>query len=82
MRYQCACCGNYTLIEEHDCICPVCRWQEDIVQEKYSDFEGGANEVNLKQARENYKMFSVSDKKAISRARKPFSGELPENNLG
>ena len=82
MRYKCACCGNYTLIEKHDDICPVCYWQEDIVQEKYPDFEGGANEVNLKQERENYKIFDVSDKMFIDKVRKPFSNELPENNLG
>jgi len=80
LRYKCSCCGYYTLIEKYDDICPVCRWQEDIVQKEDLDFKGGANEVSLNQARDNYKLFEVSDEKFAGRARKPLSKELVENN--
>ena len=80
MCYKCSCCGYYTLIEEYDDICPVCRWQGDIVQEEDPDFEGGANEESLNQARENYKIFGASNRKFVDKVRKPLHEELPENN--
>ena len=81
MRYECSCCGNYTLREESDDICRVCLWQEDIVQREDPKFGGGPNYgVSLNQARENYKEFGVSDLRFIDNVRRPFDEELPENN--
>lgn len=83
MRYKCECCGNYTLPEESggtDYICPVCYWQDDYVQLNDPYFEGGANEVSLIQARENYRAFGAKEKRVISYVRKPLPEELPENN--
>jgi hypothetical protein len=47
----CPCCGYKTLPEKHlyD-ICPICFWEDDIVQFEDPDFEGGANIVSLRQA--------------------------------
>lgn len=80
MRYKCSCCGCYTLREESDDICRVCAWQEDIVQRKDPDYVSGPNEVSLNQARKNFKLFGVSEKRFIGKGRKPFAEELPENN--
>lgn len=35
--------------------CSVCLWQDDLVQTEEPDFEGGANEMSLNQAREAWK---------------------------
>ncbi|WP_211219403.1 CPCC family cysteine-rich protein [Enterococcus pallens] len=49
MRYRCHCCGYYTLIEDSDDICPVCWWQDDIVQREDPDYGGGPNHgISLK----------------------------------
>lgn len=80
MRYKCDCCGYYTLMNESDDICPVCWWQEDNVQRRYPDSTGGANEISLNEAKKNYILFGVSDKKYINKVRKPLPEELPENN--
>lgn len=37
--------------------CPVCRWQDDMVQRDDPDFAGGANDLSLNEARANYKKF-------------------------
>jgi len=81
MRYQCPCCGYYTLREDSDDICRVCAWQDDIVQREDQDYRGGPNEVSLNQARENYGVFEVSDRKFANKIRKAFVEEFPENNI-
>lgn len=53
MKYTCPCCGYKTLDEEPtdtDAICKICFWHDDGVQFRDPDYEGGANEVSLKQA--------------------------------
>ena len=80
-KYACPCCGNYTLPEFriYD-ICPVCNWEDDIVQFQDSNFEGGANEESLNQARINYRKYGAINKKYVKEVRKPLDIELPENN--
>jgi len=80
MRYKCSCCENYTLIQESDDICPVCYWQEDIVQREAPDFAGGANEESLNQARKNYRVFGAFNRKFVDKVRKPLYEELSESN--
>ena len=56
-NYKCPCCGFYTLNEKADNtfqICPVCYWEDDGVQLHEPDYEGGANNVSLMQAKENF----------------------------
>lgn len=42
-------------------ICPKCDWEDDDVQYYDANFEGGANDVSLNQARVNYKLYGTSD---------------------
>ena len=79
MRYRCPCCGYYTFLEEprgnYD-ICPVCYWEDDPIQSRDPDYEGGANTVSLNMARENYKNYGACDEKCIKYVRKPNADEL------
>lgn len=53
MKYTCPCCGYKTLDEEPTdtyTICKICFWEDDGVQFRDPDYEGGANEVSLWQA--------------------------------
>ena len=63
MRYKCPCCGFYTLSEEPGTweICKVCFWEDDPIQRENETFAGGANCVNLMQARENYIEFGACE---------------------
>ena len=77
---MCPCCGYLTLSEPPPGtyeICPVCNWEDDIVQYDNIDFEGGANEESLRQARINFKEFRAASKKFINEVRLPESDELP-----
>lgn len=55
-REMCPCCGRHRF-EEVDFyeICPVCGWEDDPLQRDEPDYEGGANEMSLNQAREAYR---------------------------
>lgn len=78
--YPCPCCGFLTISEgTHQTfeICPVCYWEDDEVQFCNPDFQGGANQESLNEARENYKKFGASSKRYIINVRAPTPGEIP-----
>jgi hypothetical protein len=79
-RYPCPCCGYLTLPEPPPGtyeICKVCFWEDDGVQFNDPDYEGGANEVSLGQARDNYREFVVSQLRFRANVRPPRSDEQP-----
>lgn len=79
-RYPCPCCGHWTLREApsgtHD-ICAVCFWEDDAVQFRDLDFEGGANTPSLNQARRNFREYGASDEGSRASVRPPLTDELP-----
>lgn len=56
MKHLCPVCGKHNF-SEYDSYeyCPECGWQDDGFQESEPDFEGGANDMSLLQAKEAYK---------------------------
>ena len=51
---SCPCCGYLTLSDWNDGsweLCSVCNWEDDEVQFRNPDYEGGANRKSLHQAR-------------------------------
>lgn len=55
-KKRCACCGRFSLpADEMFYICPICGWEDDELQNDDPQFEGGANEMSLEQAREAYR---------------------------
>ncbi len=84
-KYQCPCCGNYTLDERGKYeICPVCFWEDDNAKKVYGqpapERPEGPNHVQLSQARENYQRFGYAEERNRSHVRQPRPDELPENN--
>ncbi len=79
-RFPCPCCGFLTLEEEptgtYD-ICPVCFWEDDNVQFHDPDYAGGANEVSLNEARENFRLYRFSDARVQAHVRPPRPEEQP-----
>ena len=76
-KFKCPCCGYYTLPNtgEYD-ICPVCFWEDDVVQEDDPDLEGGANDLSLRECRENYRKFGACEERFKERVRKPYPDEI------
>ncbi len=80
-KYQCPCCGHYTLAKRPDNtfqICPVCFWEDDGVQFDDPDYEGGANEMSLNQARRNFKNFGAIDLQFKNQVRPPLNEEVED----
>ncbi len=73
-KHSCPCCEHRTLDEAPPgtyAICPVCFWEDDPLQFGKPDYEGGANRVSLRQARENYERFNVSELRFKNNVRAP-----------
>ena len=52
-KVHCSCCGFITLFKKQGFeICPICFWQDDVLDDKSFS---GANGMNIKEAIENYK---------------------------
>ena len=49
---KCPVCGQSEL-EEFD-ICPICGWENDFVQFGKPDYSGGANKMNVNEAKAAY----------------------------
>ncbi len=75
-KMRCPCCGFYTLETSGEYeICPVCYWEDDPLQTKEPEMEGGANTVSLNQARENYKAFKACEERFLDKVRVPLPEE-------
>lgn len=70
-KYSCLCCGYKTLEEKPPGtfeICPICYWEDDLS-------DGGANNLTLREAKENFKRYGVSDVKYKNSVRKPLTSD-------
>ncbi|MBT0729893.1 CPCC family cysteine-rich protein [Rosenbergiella nectarea] len=53
--HLCPCCNKYEFSEDGSYeICPVCKWEDDPVQEEDPTYGGGANVMSLSEARKAY----------------------------
>lgn len=82
-KYPCPCCGYYTLGEKPPGtyeICEICFWEDDDLQYRDPDNEGGANVESLRQAQRNFQEFGAMSKDAISDVRKPTPADKRKRN--
>ena len=49
----CPVCGKHWFSDIFE-VCPVCGWENDMIQEMEPDLKGGANEMSLNEARIAY----------------------------
>ena len=74
MKFRCFCCGYKTLVRDSSQptfeICPVCFWENDLIQNANPQYSGGANLLNLNQAKIKYKQFGAIEEQFIDKVRK------------
>lgn len=77
-KYACPCCGYKTLVEKPGAtfaICAVCMWEDDPVQYEDPDYHGGANNVSLREAQNNFREFGASERELLHAVRTPKNDE-------
>jgi len=71
-KHPCPVC-NYLVFSDaagsYD-ICPICFWEDDLVQLAFPDMAGGANKVSLIEAQNNFAKFGVSEQRFKGNVRK------------
>lgn len=81
MKYTCPCCGYKSLDEEPTDtyeICKICFWEDDGVQFRDPDYEGGANEVSLRQGQVNFIKFGACEERFIEFVRNPTINDIKD----
>lgn len=76
-KYHCPCCKHRTLDDEPGTfdICPVCYWEDDGIQRDKPNYRGGANDISLNEARENYKKIGAISSEYCDIVRPPLEDE-------
>jgi hypothetical protein len=82
-KFACPCCGYKTFAEQpngsYD-ICPVCFWEDDLIQLNDPTYKGGANRVSLKQGQKNFIEFGACEREMIKNVRQPKKDEQRDKN--
>ncbi|MFE0846140.1 CPCC family cysteine-rich protein [Streptomyces rochei] len=73
----CPCCGHRVLDAMPGSyeICPVCFWEDDVVQFRWPTMGGGANRVSLIEAQRNYQDFGACNQRSRRYVRPPAEDE-------
>ena len=76
-RFACPCCGHIVFADEPGsyALCPVCWWEDDLIQLRWPDYGGGANHPSLIGAQENYRRSGASDPRLVAHVRPAEASE-------
>lgn len=82
-RWPCPCCGHLVHDDQPGShhICPVCFWEDDLVQLRWPLRSGGANRPSLVDAQKNYLTLGVSDERFAKKVREPNIDEPLEDGF-
>jgi hypothetical protein len=75
--YPCPCCGYLTFEEPPGSfeICPICFWEDDVVQLAFPDMAGGANKCSLMEGQRNFASFRACECRLLGNSRQPRGDE-------
>jgi hypothetical protein len=76
-KYPCPCCGYLVFYAEPGShhLCPICQWEDNLVQLRFPRMSGAANTVSLEIAQKNYREFGAAERRKINLGREPFETE-------
>lgn len=79
-RYQCDCCGYFTLgASKEYAICEVCFWEDNWYQLESPTDDAGPNSTSLLQSRRNFSAFGASQREWLKYVHPPAPDQLPDN---
>jgi hypothetical protein len=75
--FPCPCCGHLTLGEPPGSyeICPICFWEDDLVQLRWPTYRGGANKPSLVEAQRNFAAIGACEERLLRYVRPPRPDE-------
>ena len=82
-EYPCPCCGYLVFKEEpgsYD-ICPICFWEDDLVQLRFPFEGGGANRASLVDAQKNFLEFGACELRLRQYTRAPLEADERDAEL-
>jgi hypothetical protein len=56
-------------------VCPICYWEDDIVQLAFPLMEGGANRISLYDAQKEFDRYGASESRFVERVRAPVQAD-------
>ena len=76
--FPCPCCGYEVFSEPPGSyeICPICYWEDDIVQLAFPEMAGGANCCSLIEGQANFAQYCACDRRFKENVRVPLPSEL------
>jgi hypothetical protein len=78
-KAACACCGFLVLDERGNyAICPICFWEDDIVQIADPWFDGGANSPALVQAQRTFAQIGATEQRFLKYVRAPRTSDAKD----
>ncbi|MEV4636294.1 CPCC family cysteine-rich protein [Actinoplanes sp. NPDC049548] len=80
-HYPCPCCGYLAFSEppgSYD-ICPICFWEDDLVQLRWPDYSGGANRPSLRDSQQNFIRFGAMEERFVKNVRGPGVGDRADD---
>lgn len=70
--FPCPCCGYLTMRDLGGSqICPICGWEDDLVQLRWVDWGGGANRPSLIEGQRNYERDGWCEETMVDHVRRP-----------
>jgi Cysteine-rich CPCC len=81
-RLPCPSCGFLVFDQSpgsYD-ICPICFWEDDVVQLRFPTFFGGANKPSLMEAQRNFAEFGACEIRHLQRVRPPTAEDTKDPN--
>jgi len=75
--YPCPCCGYEVFAGPPGTyeICPICFWEDDLVQLAFPDLAGGANKCSLIEAQQNFERVGVCEPRFKDQVRSPNASD-------
>ncbi len=80
MRYPCPCCG-YQVFDYapglHQ-VCPICGWEDNLVQLRFPTMPGSCNTVSLVDGQKNFRAYGAAERRYVGDTRAPLEDERVE----
>jgi hypothetical protein len=80
-KYPCPCCGHlvHDFAPGHHQSCPICGWEDNLVQLRFPLMPGSANMVSLERGQRNFREYGAAERRYIGKTREPDAADRREH---